>query len=62
MTSFRHKSLGSEIDRSKPIRFQFDGKPVSAFEGDTIASALLASGVSIVGRSFKYHRPPHLGE
>ncbi|MDW5594069.1 FAD-dependent oxidoreductase [Conexibacter stalactiti] len=45
------------IDRSKPISFSFDGKQVDAFEGDTIASALLASGRKVMARSFKYHRP-----
>ena len=56
MTSWRLKE-GGEIDRSRPLRFTFDGLAVEGFAGDTIASALLASGVSIVGRSFKYHRP-----
>lgn len=56
MTSHRIDSLG-RIDRSKPIRFTFDGEDVHGFVGDTIASALLANGISIVGRSFKYHRP-----
>ncbi|MBT4890840.1 MAG: FAD-dependent oxidoreductase, partial [Rhodospirillales bacterium] len=45
------------IDRSKPVEFTFDGKTYSGFEGDTLASALIANGVDIVGRSFKYHRP-----
>ncbi|MEZ5923238.1 MAG: 2Fe-2S iron-sulfur cluster-binding protein [Hyphomicrobiaceae bacterium] len=48
---------GGEIDRSRPLRFTFDGRPMTGYAGDTVASALLASGVSIVGRSFKYHRP-----
>ncbi len=48
---------GGDIDRSKPLRFTFDGRAMSGFAGDTVASALLANGVSIVGRSFKYHRP-----
>ena len=48
---------GGRIDRSKPIRFRFNGKIIDAFAGDTIASALLASGIRLVGRSFKYHRP-----
>ncbi len=42
---------------SRPLPFSFDGKPLSGVEGDTIASALLANGVRVVGRSFKYHRP-----
>jgi glycine cleavage system aminomethyltransferase T/NADPH-dependent 2,4-dienoyl-CoA reductase/sulfur reductase-like enzyme len=45
------------IDRSRPIRFSFDGRAMTGFHGDTLASALLANGVTIVGRSFKYHRP-----
>ena len=45
------------IDRNKPLRFDFNGRSISAFEGDTVASALLASGQHLVARSFKYHRP-----
>lgn len=45
------------IDRSKPVTFSFDGKPVSGYEGDTIASALMAGGRQVLSRSFKYHRP-----
>jgi sarcosine oxidase subunit alpha len=48
---------GGLIDRSRELRFSFDGRTYSGFEGDTLASALLANGVSVVGRSFKYHRP-----
>jgi sarcosine oxidase subunit alpha len=48
---------GERIDRESSIAFTFDGKPVSAYEGDTIASALLASGHHVLSRSFKYHRP-----
>ena len=47
----------SRIDRSKPIQFFYDDKPYQGFAGDTLASALLANGVHLVGRSFKYHRP-----
>ncbi len=50
-------SEGGRIDRSKPISFRFNGKVYQGFEGDTLASALLANGVHLVGRSFKYHRP-----
>ncbi len=50
-------SDGGLIDRSKPLRFTFDGRPYQGVEGDTLASALLANGVSLVARSFKYHRP-----
>ncbi len=45
------------IDRSKPVAFTFDGKTYHGFAGDTLASALLANGVTLMGRSFKYHRP-----
>lgn len=44
------------IDRSSPVTFEFNGRQVEAFEGDTVASALYASGVRIFSRSFKYHR------
>lgn len=48
---------GGQIDRTKPITFKFDGKSYTGFQGDTLASALLANGVRLMGRSFKYHRP-----
>lgn len=48
---------GGVIDRSRPLSFQFDGRSFVGFHGDTLASALLANGVRIIGRSFKYHRP-----
>ncbi len=48
---------GGRIDRSKPAGFRFDGRKLQGYTGDTLASALLANGVSIVGRSFKLHRP-----
>jgi sarcosine oxidase, subunit alpha len=48
---------GERIDRDRPISFTFDGKAVPAFAGDTIASALYASGRRTFSRSFKYHRP-----
>ena len=48
---------GGQIDRSKTIRFTFDGLPYEGHTGDTLASALLANGVRLMGRSFKYHRP-----
>ena len=44
-------------DRNRLLSFQFDGKGYTGFDGDTLASALLAAGVRLVGRSFKYHRP-----
>lgn len=45
------------LSRAKPVKFSFDGQNYPAFEGDTIASALLANDMRLVGRSFKYHRP-----
>ncbi|MEQ9811737.1 MAG: sarcosine oxidase subunit alpha family protein [Azospirillaceae bacterium] len=56
MTGFRLPT-GGRIDRSRPIDFRFDGRTYSGFAGDTLASALMANGVRLVGRSFKYHRP-----
>ena len=53
---FRNPS-GGAIDRSRAIRFRFDGRTYEGYAGDTLASALLANGVGIVARSFKYHRP-----
>ena len=47
---------GGLIARDRPLSFQFDGRRYSGYEGDTLASALLANGVRVVGRSFKYHR------
>lgn len=49
--------MGGRIDRTRPIRFTFNGRAMTGFAGDTLASALLANGVTVVGRSFKYHRP-----
>ncbi len=48
---------GRYIDRGRAIEFQFNGKRYSGFAGDTLASALIANGVRLVGRSFKLHRP-----
>ena len=48
---------GGGIDRGKPLRFKFDGDELGGYAGDTLASALLANNVNLVGRSFKYHRP-----
>jgi heterotetrameric sarcosine oxidase alpha subunit len=50
-------SQGGLLDRSTSLRFSFDGRSYAGFAGDTLASALMASGVRVVGRSFKYHRP-----
>jgi sarcosine oxidase, subunit alpha len=56
MTAFRLPE-GGRIDRSQRLRFTFDGRVLEGFQGDTLASALLANDVFLVGRSFKYHRP-----
>ncbi|PJE27479.1 sarcosine oxidase subunit alpha [Pseudooceanicola antarcticus] len=48
---------GGLIDRSKPLSFTFNGRTLQGFEGDTLASALMANGIRLVARSFKYHRP-----
>ncbi len=48
---------GGLIDRTRPLSFTFDGKAHTGYAGDTLASALLASGIRLAGRSFKYHRP-----
>ena len=48
---------GGRIDRTRPVRFRFDGRDFEGLSGDTLASALLANDVSLVARSFKYHRP-----
>jgi len=48
---------GGVIARDQSLRFTFDGRSYSGHPGDTLASALLANGVRLVGRSFKYHRP-----
>lgn len=50
-------AAGGRIDRSKPVSFRFAGRRYGGFIGDTLASALLANGVHLVGRSIKYHRP-----
>jgi sarcosine oxidase subunit alpha len=56
--SGRHQLPNSgRIDRSKVLNFAFNGQRYQGFAGDTLASALLANGVKLVGRSFKYHRP-----
>ena len=49
--------FGTWIDRTRALRFTFNGREVQGFAGDTVASALLAQGIQHVGRSFKLHRP-----
>ncbi|MBL0932101.1 MAG: (2Fe-2S)-binding protein [Alphaproteobacteria bacterium] len=53
----RRLEKGGAIDRADARRFTFDGRSYEGVAGDTLASALLANGVKLVGRSFKYHRP-----
>ncbi len=50
-------AAGGLIDRGRPLSFRFEGRDYRGYAGDTLASALLANGVRLVGRSFKYHRP-----
>ena len=57
MSGPRRLANGGLIDRTKTIRFSFDGNTLQGLGGDTLASALMANGVRLVGRSFKYHRP-----
>jgi sarcosine oxidase, subunit alpha len=56
MSGFRLPN-GGRVNREKPVIFSFDGARYTGFSGDTLASALLASGNMLFGRSFKYHRP-----
>jgi sarcosine oxidase subunit alpha len=56
MTDMRIHNKG-RVNKAKSVRFTFNGKAYSGFEGDTLASALLANGEHLAGRSFKYHRP-----
>ena len=53
---FRISGAG-RLTRASTASFTFDGRPLTGLDGDTLASALLANGVHLVGRSFKYHRP-----
>ncbi|MDX2484191.1 MAG: sarcosine oxidase subunit alpha family protein [Pseudodonghicola sp.] len=55
--STRVATGGRLVDRARPVRFTFNGKALTGFAGDTLASALLANDQMLVGRSFKYHRP-----
>ncbi len=56
-TQSHRLAQGGVIDRSKPLQFTFNQKRYTGYEGDTLASALLANGVKLVARSWKYHRP-----
>ncbi len=57
MTQKRRLDLKGLINREQPLKFTFDGNSYTGYQGDTLASALLANNVMLVGRSFKYHRP-----
>jgi sarcosine oxidase subunit alpha len=57
VTQSHRLAAGGIVDRSRTLRFSFDGAAYEGHPGDTLASALLANGVHLVGRSFKYHRP-----
>ena len=54
---YRLAEGGALVDRSTRLRFRFNGRECEGHPGDTLASALIANGVRLVGRSFKYHRP-----
>ncbi|MFM5893658.1 MAG: 2Fe-2S iron-sulfur cluster-binding protein, partial [Novosphingobium sp.] len=56
MTAHRLAGAG-RLAGADPVAFTFDGKPYQGLAGDSLASALFASGVVLFGRSFKYHRP-----
>ena len=55
--SARRLSSGGRIDRTRSLQFNWDGGKLDGFPGDTLASALMANGKHVIGRSFKYHRP-----
>ena len=55
--SARRLQSGGHIDRDTELRFKWDGRTLSGHPGDTLASAMLANGEKVFGRSFKYHRP-----
>jgi sarcosine oxidase subunit alpha len=57
VSASRISTLGARIDRSKKVSFQFNGRSYAGFQGDTLASALLAAGESVLSHSWKYHRP-----
>lgn len=57
MTQQNRLQSGGRIDRSKPLTFTYNGKEYKGFQGDSLASALLANGINVVSRSFKFSRP-----
>lgn len=56
-TQSHRLASGGLVERTQTLAFQFDGRSFTGHPGDTLASALVANGVKLVGRSFKYHRP-----
>ncbi|QIG80171.1 2Fe-2S iron-sulfur cluster-binding protein [Stakelama tenebrarum] len=52
-----YRIAGHPRNSARPVRFRFNGRALTGREGDTLAAALIANGVTLVGRSFKYHRP-----
>jgi len=52
----KNRLAGGQIDRQTTLKFTFDGTQYEGHQGDTLASALLANNVRLMGRSFKYHR------
>lgn len=57
MNQSRRLKQGGRIDRTTPLKFEFNGKYYDGYQGDTLASALLANNIHLIARSFKYHRP-----
>ena len=57
MIKNKRLKFGGRINREQEVSFSFNGKKYKGFQGDTLASALLANGVMVTARSFKYHRP-----
>ena len=57
MSGSRIAQGGLRIDRSRTVRFRFNGRSYQGFAGDTLASAVLAAGETVLSRSWKYHRP-----
>ena len=57
MSGAVRRNEGGHIDRSRPLSFILEGRRLEGYAGDTLASALIANNIRIVGRSFKYHRP-----
>ncbi len=56
MSQHNRLAQGGRIDRNQPLSFTWNGKQYQGYQGDTLASAMLANGIKVVGRSFKYSR------